>query len=167
MRSIFYCPTATSQGADPADQNAQHGNMLSGARPLFGYAMNSKSLNNENISGNVTKLKSQMVHNPSAFVLFSDVRNRSAETPFNADPASVNLITLATPHCYTTRFSSRHNQGGNITFSDGHAAYFKYQYVVADDVKASADGSGAIPLAGHDLGQSDLNWDANGERVLP
>jgi prepilin-type N-terminal cleavage/methylation domain-containing protein/prepilin-type processing-associated H-X9-DG protein len=171
MKSIYYCPTASSQGIDAADASAAHGNMLPGARPLFGYAMNSKSLNNENISAVVTILRSQMVRNPSAFVLFSDVRNRSAETPYYAASAdqypSGNSIVLATPHCYSTRFSSRHNQGGNITFSDGHSAYFKYRYVVADGVEQAADGSGAVPIAGHDLGQADLNWDANGQRVLP
>ena len=76
------------------------------------------------------------------------------------------LIDLATPHCYTTRFSSRHNRGGNITFSDGHAAYFKYGYVVADGVKTAADGSGAVPVAGHDLGEPDVNWDCRGQRVI-
>jgi prepilin-type N-terminal cleavage/methylation domain-containing protein/prepilin-type processing-associated H-X9-DG protein len=171
IKSIYYCPTASAQGIDPTDASAAHGNMLPGARPLFGYAMNSKSLNNENISAVVTTLKSQMVHNPSAFVLFSDVRNRSAETPYYAAPSDVyptgNSIVLATPHCYTTRFSSRHNEGGNITFSDGHSAYFKYKYVVADGVEQAADGSGAVPIAGHDLGQSDLNWDANGQRITP
>jgi prepilin-type N-terminal cleavage/methylation domain-containing protein/prepilin-type processing-associated H-X9-DG protein len=171
MKSIFYCPTATSQGYDAQDQSASHGAMTPGTRPLFGYAMNSKSLNNENLSGYVPRLRFQIIAHPSAFVLFSDVRNRSAETPYNATPDNQlpqgNSVVLASPHCYSTRFSSRHNRGGNITFSDGHAAYFKYDYIVADGTEAAADGSGAIPIAGHDLGQQDVNWDANGTRVLP
>jgi prepilin-type processing-associated H-X9-DG protein len=90
-------------------------------------------------------------------VLFSDVRNRSAETPYYGTAA--NQIILATPHCYTTRFSSRHNRGGQITFSDGHAAYFKYDLVVADGIKDPTI------LAGKDPDNPDINWDANGKRV--
>ena len=163
-RSIYYCPSAISQGIDEDDKNVQHGNMLSGARPLFGYGMNSHSLANE---PSVKILKSSMVAHPSAFVLFTDVRNRSAETAYFGDPSNPgNQFKLATPQCYTTRFSSRHNQGGNITFSDGHAAFFKYKYAIADGVEQAADGSGgAPPTAGHDLGQADLNWDSNGQRV--
>jgi prepilin-type processing-associated H-X9-DG protein len=62
-----------------------------------------------------------------------------------------NSVDLATPQCYTTRFSSRHNQGGQITFSDGHAAYYKYNYVVNS--------------AGYDPGDPDINWDCNGQTI--
>jgi len=108
--------------------------------------MNSKSLANE--AANAI-LKTPMVAHPSAFVLFSDVRNRSDEKPFYGSEA--NQIDLATPHCYTTRFSARHNNGGDITFSDGHAAYFKYTYVVN--------------TSGKDPGDSDINWDCSGKTV--
>jgi prepilin-type processing-associated H-X9-DG protein len=101
-----------------------------------------------------------MVAHPSSFVLFSDVRNRSAEAPYYAASSDQypdgNSIVLATPHCYTTRFSSRHNQGGNITFSDGHAAYFKYNYVVADGIINPSI------TPGHDPGDPDINWDCSG-----
>jgi len=163
-KTIFYCPTATSQGIDPADAVAASDkyDMIPGARPLFGYGMNSKSLANENLNTVVTVLKTSMVAHPSAFVLFSDVRNRSAETPFYADPPnqypSGNSVTLATPHCYTTRFSSRHNKGGNITFSDGHAEYFKYDDVISHDNPAITDG--------HDPGNANIQWDCQGNRVI-
>jgi prepilin-type processing-associated H-X9-DG protein len=98
-----------------------------------------------------------MVAHPSIFVLFSDVRDRSAESPYYGN--DVNQIDLATPHCYTTRFSARHNRGGQITFGDGHAGYFKYDHVVGDGIK---DPSIA---PGHDPGNADLNWDADGLRV--
>ena len=159
-RTIFTCPTATSQGIDANDATAAPGSgfMVAGARPLFGYSMNSKSLANEQINDVNAILKTPMVIHPSAFVLFSDVRNRSAEIPYYGfDPA--NKTILATPHCYTTRFSSRHNQGGQITFSDGHAAYFKYDYVVADGVKNPSI------VAGKDPNDPDINWDADGLRV--
>jgi prepilin-type N-terminal cleavage/methylation domain-containing protein/prepilin-type processing-associated H-X9-DG protein len=155
-KSIFSCPTAFSQGIDPVDQNASPGmgDMIPGARPLFSYAMNSKALANEQINNVNAVLKSTMVVHPSSFALFSDVRNRSTETPYYGTAA--NQTDLATPHCYTTRFSSRHNKGGNITFSDGHASYFKYDYVVSDGVQ-----NPSIP-AGKDPGRPDINWDADG-----
>ena len=132
-------------------------------RPLFSYGMNSHSLDNEKIVNTGAILRGNIVRNPSAFVLFSDTRNRSAETPYYG--TADNQIKLATPQSYTTRFSSRHNGGGNITFADGHSAYFKYKYIVSYDQEAAADGSGKILAAGKDLGQSDVNWDADGVRI--
>jgi len=165
---IFTCPTAYSQGFFPPDTVADstaHRDMIPGVRPLFSYGMNSKSLANENISAVVTTLKTSMVRNPSAFVLFSDVRNRSAESPYYG--TADNQIILATPHCYTTRFSSRHNKGGNITFSDGHAAFFKYDYVVSDGnaIVPAGPTAGQKVAAGHDPGQPDINWDCQGNPV--
>ena len=103
-KSIFTCPTAFSQGIDAVDKQAalDKYDIFGGARPLFNYAMNSKPWANENISGTVSILKTTMVAHPSAFVLFSDVRNRSAETSYYG--AADNQLILATPHCYTTRF---------------------------------------------------------------
>jgi prepilin-type N-terminal cleavage/methylation domain-containing protein len=169
-KSIFTCPAASSQGIDPADKVAATGkyDMIPGVRPLFQYAMNSKSLANENIGlGGPTTLRMSMVAHPSSFVLFSDVRNRSAEQPF-CPMGDANQFLLATPHCYTTRFSSRHNQGGIITFSDGHASHNKYGYVVSDGTAVSPAGPTAghpIP-AGHDPGRSDINWDCAGDPVI-
>jgi len=163
-KSIFTCPTTVSQGIASSDAVAANDKltMIPGNRPLFNYAMNSKSLAYENINAVVDTLKSSMVAHPSAFVLFSDVRNRSVETPYYAASGNQypqgNSVILATPHCYTTRFSSRHDKGGCITFSDGHASYFKYSYVVAD-------GSQPGILAGHDPGRPDLNWDCSGKTV--
>ena len=98
-----------------------------------------------------------MVKNPSAFVLFSDVRDRSLEMPFYGTPD--NQTKLATPHCYTTRFSSRHNNGGCIAFSDGHVKWYKYDYVVA------GPGNPGGITAGHDPGNYDINWDCSGHDV--
>jgi prepilin-type processing-associated H-X9-DG protein len=131
--------------------------MIPAARPLFNYAMNSKSLAVENLNSVVTLLRTPMVVHPANFVLFSDVRNRSDETPYFG--TSANQTDLATPHCYTTRFSARHNQGGNITFSDGHAAYFKYTYIVADGIQNPSI------APGHDPGNPDINWDCSGITV--
>ena len=161
--NIFACPTAYTQGIDPMDKDPNHGFMETGQRPLFNYAMNSKSLANEQINDVNALLKAGRVVHPSTFVLFSDVRNRSTETPYFATPDNQypqgNSIDLATPHCYTTRFSSRHNRGGSITFSDGHAAYFIYEDVVADGIK------NPNIIAGHDPGNPEITWDADGQRV--
>lgn len=149
-KTIFLCPTALAKGIDPNDVSPNSGDMNPNSRPLFQYAMNSKSLANE--SANAV-LRSSMVKHPSAFVVFSEVRYRSDDTPYSGTTPT----DLATPHCYTTRFSARHNQGSNITFADGHSAYFKYKYVVADGKSSVA--------AGHDPGQPDINWDCSGITV--
>ena len=168
--SIFTCPTAFTQGIAAQDQVAatEMYDMIPGVRPLFQYAMNSKSLANENISlGGPTMLRLNLVAHPSAFVLFSEVRNRSAELPY-FPPGDPNQILLATPHCYTTRFSARHGQGSLITFSDGHAAYYKYKYVVSDGTAVAPSGptAGQMVAPGHDPGRTDINWDCAGFPVI-
>jgi prepilin-type N-terminal cleavage/methylation domain-containing protein/prepilin-type processing-associated H-X9-DG protein len=167
-KSIYTCPTAFSQGIAPVDAVAaiDKYNMIPGVRPLFNYGMNSKSIANENLSGYLPTLKTSNVLRPSAFVLFSDGRDRSMETPYYGTPD--NQVLLATPHSYTTRFSARHNLGGNITFSDGHAAYYKYKYVVSDGTAIVPIGpmTGQTVVAGHDPGRSDINWDSEGNPVI-
>jgi prepilin-type N-terminal cleavage/methylation domain-containing protein/prepilin-type processing-associated H-X9-DG protein len=172
--NMFICPLALAQGIDQEDVPQDHGYMAPGQRPLFCYGMNSKATANESAAAGLSydlPCKTAMVKNPSAFVLFADERYRSAETPYYAEPGNQfptgNSVDLATPQNYTTRFSSRHNLGGNITFSDGHTAYYKYSYVVSD-------GTGTIPfgpsagsrcVAGHDPGHYDINWDCEGYPV--
>jgi len=150
LQSIFTCPTAVAQGINPVDipdkstSSNPSGNMNPAKRPLFNFAMNSKSLDG---FPSTAILKGNMIAHPSAFVLFSDVRNRSDDRPFNGSAPT----DLATPHCYTTRFSARHSGGGNITFSDGHVSYFKYAYVVN--------------TSGKDPGDPDINWACDGHTV--
>jgi prepilin-type N-terminal cleavage/methylation domain-containing protein/prepilin-type processing-associated H-X9-DG protein len=143
-KTIFNCPSAVAKGINPNDATPTHGFMIPTARPLFEFAMNSKSLANE---PNTAILKSMMIKHPSAFVAFSEVRFRSDDLPYNGNTP----IDLATPHCYTTRFAARHNQGGDIVFSDGHVQYYKYSYVV----NASGD----------DPNDPDINWDCDGQQV--
>jgi prepilin-type N-terminal cleavage/methylation domain-containing protein/prepilin-type processing-associated H-X9-DG protein len=167
-RNIFIDPAAFSQPISAVDAQAASDkyDMKPGQRPLFNYGMNSKSVANEEISLANVILKSGMVTHPSAFVLFSDGRDRSAETPYYGTPD--NQILLATPHCYTTRFSSRHDQGGNIAFSDGHAAYFKYNYVVSDGTAVVPRGptAGKTVAPGHDPGRPNITWDCQGNPVI-
>lgn len=168
-QTIFTCPTAYSRGIASVDRQAGDlkYDMIPGVRPLFNYGMNSKSLYNEGLNVPVSILKSSMVAHPSSFVLFSDVRDRSTETPFYGTEDE--RILLATPESYTTRFSSRHDQGGNITFSDGHAAFFKYHYVVSDGTEVAPSGpeAGRTVPKGDDPGRPDINWDCGGNPVLP
>ncbi len=158
-KSIFLCPTAAVQGIDSGDAPANTSAMDPTQRPLFAYAMNSKSLSYLNINSVVTVLKTPMITHPSTFVMFSDVRNRSVEDPYFGTAA--NKIKLATPQCYTTRFSSRHSKGGIITFSDGHAGFFKYDVIVSDGKKNPNIG------AGYDPGNPDVTWDCTGNPVPP
>ncbi len=156
--NIFICPTAYALGVYGPDQS-NAGQMDIGTRPLFSYGMNSKSTYLESLSApSRLPLKTQMIAHPSALVLFSDVRYRSDETPYSGSSPT----TLATPQCYTTRFSSRHNQGGQITFSDGHAGYFKYNYVVSDGTVVGP--TGTVP-AGYDPARTDINWDCQGNQI--
>ena len=171
-RNIFTCATAMAQGWDTADQPQDHGYMVQGQRPLFSFGMNSKGAANLNISATVpiANIKTTMVAHPSAYVLFSDTRNRSAEQPYYpySATASGNQLVLGTPQSYTTRFSSRHNKGGQITFSDGHAAFYKYSYVVSDGTAVAPSGptAGQTVAAGHDPGRPDINWDFQGFPVI-
>ena len=164
-QTIFICPTARAQGIDPNDQAMANGFMVEGQRPLFSYGMNSKSTANESLSSPTTiPCKTTMVAHPSAFVLFSDTRNRSEEKPYNGSEPNV----LATPQSYASRFSSRHNQGGQITFSDGHAAFYKYSYVVSDGTAIIPSGptAGQTAAPGKDPGRTDINWDCQGNPVF-
>ncbi len=165
-QNIFTCPTAIAQGWDPLDQPQDHGYMVQGQRPLFSFGMNSKGPANMNLTASppIANVKTVLVAHPSAYVLFSDTRNRSAEQPYNGDSP----LVLGTPQSYTTRFSSRHNKGSQITFSDGHAAYYKYSYVVSDGTAISPSGptAGQTVAPGKDPGRTDINWDMQGYPVI-
>ena len=91
----------------------------------------------------ITYLKTSMIARPSAFVMFfrcpQSFRWKLLITPPRGTSIRREIrFCLATPHGYNTRFSSRHNQGGNITFSDGHSAHVKYSYIVADGTEVAA-----------------------------
>ncbi|HZM03666.1 MAG TPA: type II secretion system protein [Candidatus Saccharimonadales bacterium] len=137
-KSIYQCPSARiDPGLNP------------NTRPIFQYGMNSKALDG---LPDGTILKSSIIVHPSAFVLFSEGRVLLTETPYYG--TAEHATDLGTPQVYTTRFSSRHTAGGNIAFSDGHAAYFKYSYVCYND--------GVKPA---DPGRADINWSFDGHGV--
>ena len=140
-KSIYLCPTGSGQPVDPT--------LNSGSRVIFNCGMNSKGT--DGLPDNA-RLKISMIAHPSAFVLFSDGRLHLGERPYYG--SSVNATDLATPQVYTTRFSSRHEAGGDIVFSDAHAAHYKYPYVCT-----LRDGKPADP------GQPDINWSYDGHVV--
>jgi prepilin-type N-terminal cleavage/methylation domain-containing protein/prepilin-type processing-associated H-X9-DG protein len=111
---------------------------------IFNYAINSKRSDPADFS---VPFKSQQISHPSAFVAFSEVRTHASENPYSGNKPT----DLGSPQCYTTRLSSRHSAGVNITFSDGHVNYFKYSY--------------AVNSTGYDPGDPDINWSADGHQI--
>jgi len=144
-RNIYHCPTAVAQPVDPT--------LNQGTRVIFHYGMNSKGMWEQSGKVQVLPMKTSLVKNPSAFVMFSDNRVRADETPYYGTDAA-KATTLGSPQNYTSRFSSRHSAGGNMAFSDGHAAFFKYAYVcVANNGKPC------------DPAKPDINWSHDGTSV--
>jgi prepilin-type processing-associated H-X9-DG protein len=92
------------------------------------------------------------VRNASAFVMFSDNRVLANDNPawYNGSDAP------GSPQNYTSRFSLRHNNGGNIVFSDGHAEYFLYDYVCINGTPYGQTGKPCDP------GRTDINWTHDG-----
>jgi prepilin-type N-terminal cleavage/methylation domain-containing protein/prepilin-type processing-associated H-X9-DG protein len=144
-KNIFWCPTVSSRPLDPT--------LNPNTRALFSYGINSKRVDPSNAG--TTPLKFTQILHPSAMVAFSENRMRADDTPYYGDPAKAQ--TLGSPQCYTTRFSGRHNAGGNIVFSDGHAAWYKYSYVVMPQ-----NSSGKLAA---DPGDSDIQWTWDGHVV--
>jgi prepilin-type N-terminal cleavage/methylation domain-containing protein/prepilin-type processing-associated H-X9-DG protein len=143
--NIYHCPTARAQPTDPT--------LNPGTRAIFQYGMNSKGMWGEKGTVQLVRMSATSIRKPSAFVMFSDNRVLAAETPyFGTDAAKAN--TLGSPQNYTSRFSSRHNAYGNIAFSDGHVAHFRYDYV-------------AVPYNGKpcDPARTDINWSYDGTSV--
>jgi prepilin-type N-terminal cleavage/methylation domain-containing protein/prepilin-type processing-associated H-X9-DG protein len=135
-RNIFNCSTATFL---PAEVNALN-------RVAFSYGINFKGTNGLIPVG--IPFRATVVRHPSAFVFFSDVRANSGETPFyGSNP----LNDLGAPRGSLNHLSSRHSAGANLTFLDGHAAYFKYTYMAYQ--KGTKIGDPADP---------DINWSYDG-----
>jgi prepilin-type N-terminal cleavage/methylation domain len=147
-KTIFLCPTAYAKGLD-ANRTSSPGGWDS-QYVQFNYGMNSKGL--DGLPANVV-LKTSMIRHPSAFVLFSEVRTRADESPYSGTDSAKQQV-VCTPQCYTTRFSSRHNAGANITFSDGHATYYKYSSICV-----TRNGKAADP------GSDEINWTYDGHMV--
>jgi prepilin-type N-terminal cleavage/methylation domain-containing protein/prepilin-type processing-associated H-X9-DG protein len=138
-KTIFKCPTAI---IDPLINN--------NIRIAFQYSMNSKGL--DGMPSSVSNLKSGMIRSPSKFATFCEVRTLIGETPFYGNTQKAGDICK--PQAYTTAFSSRHNNGGCITFADGHTSWFLYKDVCEDAGSKAAD-----------PGNPDINWTCDGHLV--
>jgi prepilin-type N-terminal cleavage/methylation domain-containing protein/prepilin-type processing-associated H-X9-DG protein len=135
-RSVFNCPSARFLPAEVDPLN----------RVAFSYGINFKGTNGLAPVG--LPFKTTVVVHPSAFVFFSDVRANSGETPFyGANP----LNDLGAPRGSLNHLSARHDAGANLTFLDGHAAYFKYSVMAYQ--KGTKIG---------DPGNPDINWSYDG-----
>ena len=140
-RSIYLCPTANAVRRNPATDPDP------AVMPTFNYGMNQRI--NYPAAPEVPFKITQAVH-PSAFVVFSEQRVHASETPYYGNNST---DLSSTYNCYN-RFSGRHNDGGNIVFGDGHAAWFKYSYVCA-----------LINGKLVDPGDPDINWTYSGVPV--
>jgi prepilin-type N-terminal cleavage/methylation domain-containing protein/prepilin-type processing-associated H-X9-DG protein len=136
-RNVFNCPNATFLASDNIDPLN---------RVAFSYGINFKGTNGATPAG--SPFKATMVQHPSAFVFFSDVRANSGETPFyGANP----LNDLGAARGSLNHLSARHAAGANLTFLDGHSAYYKYTYMAYQ--KGTKIG---------DPGNPDINWSYDG-----
>lgn len=139
-KKIYDCPTA---GELPSQFDSN--------RVVFNYGMNYKGnywLPGVNYG---TNFSARMVLRSSAFVFLSDVRAHSTETPFyGSNPGN----EVGCSHCWVTQLSSRHSAGADLSFLDGHVAYYKYAYVCSNAITTAAD-----------PGNADINWAANGVLV--
>ena len=135
-KSVFNCPSASFRLAEVDPLN----------RVAFSYGINSKGTNGLVPAG--VPFKSSAVLHPSAFVFFSDVRANSGESPFyGANP----LHDLGAARGSLNHLSSRHNAGANLTFLDGHTAYFRYSYMCYQEGTKIGD-----------PGDPDINWSYDG-----
>lgn len=137
-KTIFTCPTS--------DAITPGFNLLQ--RIVFNYGMNYKG--STGADTNVPFRLGEVWH-PSAFVFLSESRTHAGESPFyGTNPTN----ELGTSHCCYAMESSRHNAGANLTFADGHTAYFRYSYICANVGKRPGD-----------PGRPDINWTFNGQPV--
>jgi len=139
-KSIFKCPSAV---INPQEVQVN-------IRVAFQYGMNSKGL--DEMPSTVLYVTTPMVYSPAKFVLFSEGRTLTTETPFYGNTSKE--TDICKPQVYTTDFSSRHIGGGCLSFDDGHAAWYKYDYVCSNAVTKAAD-----------PGAPDINWSADGHVV--
>jgi prepilin-type N-terminal cleavage/methylation domain-containing protein/prepilin-type processing-associated H-X9-DG protein len=134
--NVFKCPSAQFLPTEVDPLN----------RVAFSYGINFKGTNGAVPAG--SPFKAGVVAHPSSFVFFSDVRANSGEVPFyGANP----LNDLGAARGSLNHVSSRHTAGANLTFLDGHSAYYRYSYLCYQ--KGTKIG---------DPGRPDVNWSYDG-----
>jgi prepilin-type N-terminal cleavage/methylation domain-containing protein/prepilin-type processing-associated H-X9-DG protein len=141
-KKLFDCGTARELPSDFASDPD---------RIVFNYGMNYKGNYGLNGVGYDTNFTATMIMHPSAFVFLSDVRAHASEQPFyGSNPAN----EVGCSHCWAAQISSRHDAGANITFGDGHVAWFKYSYICSNGITSAGDAS-----------DPDINWTYNGVAI--
>jgi len=134
--SIFRCRSARFLPSEVDPMN----------RVAFSYGINFKGTNGA--APAPLPFKATVVAHPSAFVFFSDVRANSGEAPYyGTNP----LHDLGAARGSLNHISSRHSGGANLTFVDGHAGHFRYDYLCLQ--KGTKIG---------DPGNGDVNWSYDG-----
>jgi prepilin-type N-terminal cleavage/methylation domain-containing protein/prepilin-type processing-associated H-X9-DG protein len=150
-QSIYICPTAAAiPTVSPPDPNSVTGIQPGvGPGPTFNYGMNQRINYNLPSPANVpeTPFRITQAAHPSAFVVFSEQRVHASETPYYGTSPT----DLSSTYNWCNRFSGRHSSGGNIVFSDTHAAWFRYSYVV-----------GVVSGKITDPKDPDINWEFDG-----
>ncbi len=138
--SIFQCPTAK---IDPLINVNQ--------RVAFKYGMNSQGL--DQMPSSVTHLKSTMITSLSKFVMFSEGRTLTTETPFYGSARRRRLM-FANRRFIRPPFHRGIRTGASITFADGHATWYRYDYVCLNVGSKAAD-----------AGRPDISWSADGHQI--
>ena len=122
---IWHCPAAKATSGDVFLNNGGYG--------FYSYVMNIDLKLNSTIAngvvGNSTVYpnmpKFGAIRNPSAVVLFTDTVFSPTLENYTGSSSRNGIY----PCQRWTAFPKRHNSGGTIVFTDGHAAIFKWDYV--------------------------------------
>ena len=122
---IWHCPAAKAASGDVFLSNGEYG--------FFSYVMNMDLKLNSTIANGVignsavypNMPKFGAIRNPSAVVLFTDIAFSPTLETFTPSPSQNGVM----PSGRWSAFPKRHNNGGTIVFTDGHAAIFKWDYV--------------------------------------
>ncbi|HEY9173204.1 MAG TPA: type II secretion system protein [Verrucomicrobiae bacterium] len=125
--SLFHCSTARF----PKDTQTDTANYA-----LFSLAMNSKLIN-----GSALPVKVSSIQKPALTVIF--LENRLADEP-KVDPAQTDK-DLGQPSSFASRFVARHNNSGNLVFTDGHAETLKGSQVVDTQPGSPNRGKAMLP----------------------
>jgi len=157
QNSIFVCPSASTAmgavGASPADTLSADGKYFlqygwtaisptgsgQGRNTFLCYQWNSKLVSNDPniVNNNVVCLKMFQLQEAGNVILMNEKRMRGDELDAkdHLNPMAINPLYnnynkgLVQSKGMWSRFTTRHNQGGNILFIDGHVELLKYKDV--------------------------------------
>jgi len=129
LGKIWMCPS-TAVAINEAD-------FLQGGKfGFFCYKMNLDLKATSYIHDGYTSLaypkepKFSALHNPTATVFMTEAAFSPTLEGYVTTVGGENTENGCFPACRWMYFPQRHNLGGNITFADGHASYYKWKYVI-------------------------------------